>query len=201
MDDASRLPGWQASGPADPQAQPPADPQAQPSANPGVQPPANPEAELPVEPESELVEVLQAVTRVLVGVALRSIDLPGGAVSLPQFRVLAVLADLGPTRSGRLARALGLEPSTVTRLADRLVASGHIARSGDPRHRGVVTLSLTTRGRDLVTQVARWRRGELSRIAAEIAPGHRAAATLALKGLVDAAGPGYGTVVVGLMPL
>jgi DNA-binding MarR family transcriptional regulator len=138
---------------------------------------------------------------VLVGVALRSIDIPGRAVSLPQFRVLALLADLGPTRSGRLARALGLEPSTVTRLADRLVASGHIARSGDPQHRGVVTLSLTAHGRDLVTQVAQWRRRELSRIVDQLTPGDRDTATLALKRVVDAAGPGYGTVIVGLMPL
>jgi DNA-binding MarR family transcriptional regulator len=201
MDDASRLVGLQARGSADPGPDPLASPEARPPASPGAGLSSDAEAELPVEPESELVEVLQAVTRVLVGVALRSIDIPGGAVSLPQFRVLAVLADLGPTRSGRLARALGLEPSTVTRLADRLVASGHIVRSGDPQHRAVVTLSLTPRGRDLVTQVARWRRRELSRMAAEIAPGHRAAATVALKRLVDAAGPGYGTVVVGLVPL
>lgn len=159
------------------------------------------DARRPLGPTSELVEVLQAVTRVLVGVALRSIDIPGGAVSLPQFRVLAVLADLGPTRSGRLARALGLEPSTVTRLADRLVASGHVTRSGDPQHRGVVTLSLTADGHDLVTQVAQWRRRELSRMADQLAPGDRDTATLALKRLVDAAGPGYGPVIVGLVPL
>jgi DNA-binding MarR family transcriptional regulator len=159
------------------------------------------------EPAEELVEVLQAATRVLVGIALRSIDTPGGigtpgdAVSLPQFRVLAVLADIGPTRSGRMARALGLEPSTVTRLADRLVASGHVTREGDPAHRGVVTLALTPAGHEVVRAVARWRRQELSRIAAQISPGDRDAAVRALRRVVDAAGPGYGTVVAGLMPL
>lgn len=163
--------------------------------------PAIDDARHPIGATSDLVEVLQALTRVLVGVALRSVDIPGGAVSLPQFRVLALLADLGPTRSGRLARALGLEPSTVTRLADRLVASGHVARSGDPRHRGVVTLSLTAHGHDLVAAVAQWRRRELSRIADQLAPGDRETATLVLKRLVDAAGPGYGPVIVGLMPL
>ncbi len=150
---------------------------------------------------AELVEVLQAVTRVLVGVALRSIDVPGQAVSLPQFRLLAVLADLGPTRSGRVARALDLEPSTITRLADRLVASGHVTRQGDPLHRGVVTLALTEQGTDLVEQVARWRRTELGRIAARLAPEDRAVATRTLRRMVDAAGPGYGNVIVGLMPL
>lgn len=152
-------------------------------------------------PEHELVEALQATMRVLVGLALRSIDGPTGAVSLPQFRVLAILADLGPTRSGRVARALGLDASTVTRLADRLVASGHVERHGEPGHRGVVTLALTAQGRSLVAQVARWRRGELSQIVSRLAPEDQAAATRLLRRFVDAAGPGYGTVIVGLMPL
>lgn len=149
----------------------------------------------------ELVEALQATMRVLVGVALRSIDSPGGSVSLPQFRVLSILADLGPTRSGRVARALGLDASTVTRLADRLVASSHIERQGEPGHRGVVTLALTEQGRDLVSQVARWRADELGGIVATLTPEDQAAATRVLRRLVDAAGPGYGTVIVGLMPL
>ena len=45
-------------------------------------------------------EVLQAATRVLAGVALRSLDVLDSAVTLPQFRLLAVLADLGPARPG-----------------------------------------------------------------------------------------------------
>lgn len=152
-------------------------------------------------PEHELVEALQATMRVLVGLALRSIGGQAGAVSLPQFRVLAILADLGPTRSGRVARALGLDASTVTRLADRLVASGHVERHGEPGHRGVVTLALTAQGRGLVAQVARWRRGELSQIVSRLAPEDQMAATRVFRHFVDAAGPGYGTVIVGLMPL
>jgi DNA-binding MarR family transcriptional regulator len=155
----------------------------------------------PAGSEAELVEVLQSITRVLVGVALRSIDVLGEAVSLPQFRLLAVLADLGPTRSGRVARALDLEPSTITRLADRLAASGHITRQGDPLHRGVVTLALTQRGTELVEQVARWRRAELGRLAARLASEDRVIATRTLRRMVDEAGPGYGNVIVGLMGL
>src|ERR1039458_7694498 len=48
----------------------------------------------------ETVEVLQAATRVLAGVALRSVDVLDGAVTLPQFRMLAVLAGLGRARRG-----------------------------------------------------------------------------------------------------
>src|SRR5580693_9626470 len=115
-------------------------------------------------------DVLQAATRVLAGVALRSLDVLDSAVTLPQFRLLAVLADLGPAPSGRAARALGLDPSTVTRLAGRMVAAGHVARGTDPRHRGVVTLRLTASGRGLVASADAWRRRELARIMARLAP-------------------------------
>ena len=65
----------------------------------------------------ETAEVLQAAKRVLAGVALRSLNVLDGAVTLPQFRMLAVLGDLGQARSAQVARALGLDASTVTRLA------------------------------------------------------------------------------------
>jgi DNA-binding MarR family transcriptional regulator len=84
---------------------------------------------------AETAGVLQAATRMLAGVALRSLDVLDAVVTLPQFRLLAVLFDLGPVPTGQAARTLGLDPSTVTRLADRMVAAGHVARGTDPRHR------------------------------------------------------------------
>jgi DNA-binding MarR family transcriptional regulator len=138
--------------------------------------------------------VLQSATRVLTGVALRSLEALDGAVTLPQFRMLAVLADLGPARSAQVARALGLEASTVTRLADRMVAAGHVVRGSDPSHRGVVTLELSATGRRLVNRVETWRRDELTRILRQLSAGQQDQVTAALRLLVEAAGSGYGTV-------
>ena len=149
----------------------------------------------------ETVEVLQAATRVLAGVALRSLDVLGGAVTLPQFRMLAVLADLGRARSVQVARALGLEASTVTRLADRLAAAGHVIRGSEPGHRSVVTLELTATGRGLVSQVTAWREQELARILGQLPPAGRVQLTAALRQLVDAAGEGYGTISRSLVPV
>jgi DNA-binding MarR family transcriptional regulator len=148
-----------------------------------------------------MVEVLQAATRVLAGVALRSLDVLDGTVSLPQFRVLAILADLGCSRSVQVADGLGLDASTVTRMADRLVAAGHIVRGSDPGNRTVVTLELTHTGRNLVIQVMEWRRQELTRILGQLAPGDRDTLTAALRRLIEAAGEGYGTVRQGPIPL
>jgi DNA-binding MarR family transcriptional regulator len=147
------------------------------------------------------VEVLQAATRMLAGVALRSLDALDSAVTLPQFRLLAVLADLGPMPSGQAARTLGLDPSTVTRLADRMVAAGHAARGTDPRHRGVVTLELTASGRNLVATADGWRHQELARIMARLTPAQQEAATTALGLLVTAAGDDYGITAHRPVPL
>ena len=146
-------------------------------------------------------EVLQAATRVLAGVALRSLDALDAAVTLPQFRLLAVLADLGPVPTGRAARTLGLDPSTVTRLADRMVAAGHVTRGTDPQHRGVVTLELTATGRQLVAVSDGWRRQELARIMARLAPPDQEAVTAALGLLVTAAGDDYGITAHRPVPL
>ena len=146
-------------------------------------------------------EALQAATRVLAGVALRSLDALDSAVTLPQFRLLAVLADLGPMPTGKAARTLGLDPSTVTRLADRMVAAGHVTRGTDPQHRGVVTLELTATGRHLVAVSDGWRRQELARIMARLAPRDQEAVTAALGLLVAAAGDDYGITAHRPVPL
>ena len=145
--------------------------------------------------------MLQAATRVLVGVALRSLDALDSAVTLPQFRLLAVLAGRGPIPSGRAARALGLDPSTVTRLADRMVSAGHVNRGTSPQHRGVVTLELTPSGRKLVAAADAWRRHELARIMARLAAPEQAAVTAALELLVAAAGGDYGFTASSPVPL
>lgn len=147
------------------------------------------------------VGALQEATRVLAGVALRSVDVLQGAVSLPQLRVLAVLADLGQARSARVAAALGLEPSTITRLVDRLVDAGHVTRTMDPSNRSAVILELTASGHRLVADVAAWRQAELRRILLRLEPDDRATLTATVRRLVQAAGEGYGPIPHGPVPM
>jgi DNA-binding MarR family transcriptional regulator len=149
----------------------------------------------------ETTEVLQSATRMLAGVALRSLYVLDSAVTLPQFRLLAVVADMGPMPTGQAARTLGLDRSTVTRLADRMVAAGHVSRGTDPRHRGMVTLELTESGRELVMAADAWRRAELARIMARLSPSQQAVVTVALDLLVGAAGDDYGVTAHRPVPL
>ncbi|WP_433174285.1 MarR family winged helix-turn-helix transcriptional regulator [Actinoallomurus sp. CA-150999] len=134
------------------------------------------------------IDAFQTATKDLVGVTLRSLELLEGRVSLPQFRVLVVLADLGISPSSSVARELGMNASSVTRLADRLEASGHVVRGHDPRSRSIVTLALTPAGRRLVDQVMRWRRDELARILGRLSPSERAVLAAALHRFHEAVG-------------
>jgi DNA-binding MarR family transcriptional regulator len=115
--------------------------------------------------------------------------------------MLAVLGQLGRARSVQVARALGLEASTVTRLADRMVAAGHVVRGSEPGHRGVVTLELTASGQELIRQVATWREQELTRIMQKLPPKSRTQLTNVLHQLVEAAGEGYGNISHTLVPV
>lgn len=132
------------------------------------------------------VDAFAAATRDLVGVALRSIAPEG--VTTPQFRLLLALHEHDAVPSAQMARTLGLAASSITRLADRLVASGLVRRGGVPEHRGVVTLSLTGAGKELVGRVIHRRHTELSGVLDCLTPQTRAAAAEALRAIHELLG-------------
>ncbi|MGH3283480.1 MAG: MarR family winged helix-turn-helix transcriptional regulator [Streptosporangiaceae bacterium] len=80
----------------------------------------------------ELVDTVLAASRALVAVAARSLAAAGDEVTLPQYRALVVLAARGPQGTAELAAALAVNPSTATRMCDRLVRKG----SRGPRSAG-----------------------------------------------------------------
>ena len=109
-------------------------------------------AEAAVIDGGEVAE-LEMLTRALIGITLESLEVPGGEVSLPQFRLLLAASTPGRAPSSRLAEAAGVPASSVTRLADRLEAAGLLARGGDARSRSIVTIESTAAGRALVARV------------------------------------------------
>lgn len=153
------------------------------------------------DPTPAEIAAFQTAARDLVGVALRSLDALDGQVSLPQFRLLLAVNDLGRAPSSQVAQALGLGASSVTRLADRLHASGHLVRGADAGHRSVVTLELSARGRELVTQVLARRRQELERILGQLEPEQRAATAAGLRALHQVIGDAYARDLHGPLPL
>ena len=108
-------------------------------------------------------EVLTA-SRALLGIVARSVAPALEAVSLPQFRVLVLLAEQGATRVGRLAEQIGAHPSTFSRSIDRLAAAGWVARGENPDSRREVLLDLTDDGRWLVESVTVRRHREIAAV-------------------------------------
>ena len=129
-------------------------------------------------------------SRVLVAVAARSLADREGEVSVPQFRALVVLSARGPLRPVDLAGALGVDPSTVTRLCDRLVKKGLIRRRRGDRDRRQVTIALSAAGAELVDGVTRRRRAEIRRIVDAVPSGERSALVRAFAAFNAAAGEG-----------
>lgn len=115
------------------------------------------------------------MTRAVVGIALESLDVLSGAVSLPQFRLLLALDASGSAPSSQIAARLGLGPSSVTRLADRLQVLGLVERGADEANRAIVTVQVTARGHDLVTAVLDRRHDLLAAVLERLGARDRAA--------------------------
>jgi DNA-binding MarR family transcriptional regulator len=93
-----------------------------------------------------LVDAVLGASRALVGVAARSLSTVAEDVTLAQYRALVVLASRGPQRLADLATALVVEPSTATRMCDRLVRKRLVARRRSSEDRRAVRVSLTPSG-------------------------------------------------------
>jgi DNA-binding MarR family transcriptional regulator len=136
-----------------------------------------------------LTEALMTASRALVGVAARSLAVAAPAdVTLPQYRALVVLAGRGPLRVGDFAQALGIHPSTATRLCDRLVDRRLVRRAVDRGNRRETLISLSAAGRKVVDDVTAVRRREIAAIVDRIPAALREPAVAALVAFAEAAG-------------
>ena len=127
-------------------------------------------------------------SRALLGVVARSLGPVLDQVSLAQFRVLVLLAEHGPTRSGQLAEYLEVHPSTFTRMADRLVAGGWVERQEAPGNRREVHVALTASGAQIVSQVIERRREALEQILDPLTAAQREVILSGLETFAEAAG-------------
>jgi DNA-binding MarR family transcriptional regulator len=136
----------------------------------------------------DLTDAVLTASRVLVGVAARSLADHENEVSLQQYRALVVLASRGAQRPVDLAEALGVDPSTATRLCDRLVSKRLISRRRQGRDRREVRLDLRDRGRGLVQRVTERRRREIRRILDAVPRSEREDLVRAFRAFGNAAG-------------
>lgn len=135
----------------------------------------------------DLVTAVLTASRVLLGVAVRSLGEVEDTVTIPQFRTLVVLDTHGQMNLNTLAGLLGVTPSTALRMIDRLLAAELVTRRDNPENRREVLLELTIGGAQLVEQVTAKRRAEIARIVTAMPAGQRSELIVALRAFADAA--------------
>ncbi|MGJ5752328.1 DNA-binding MarR family transcriptional regulator [Streptomyces puniciscabiei] len=150
-----------------------------------------PEREPPVGSMDDVDAVTRAVltaSRLLVAVSARSLAEVEERVTLPQFRMLVVLATRGETKLVALAELLQVAPSTAMRMVDRLIAAGLADRKANPSNRRETLLWLTEEGRRTVEEVTARRRAEIADIVERLRPTERLALVEALNAFNEAGG-------------
>jgi DNA-binding MarR family transcriptional regulator len=135
-----------------------------------------------------VTDAVLTASRLLVGVSARSIAAVADSITLPQFRLLVVLSTRGAVNMSVVAEQLDVNPSTATRMVDRLIAAGMVSRDTNPASRREVVVQLTAAGGDLVGRVTRLRRKEIAAIVARMPGKHRQELVDALEAFTEAGG-------------
>lgn len=145
-------------------------------------------AQIAIALASDPREATLTTSRALLGVVARSVSEALEMVTLPQFRVMVVLAGSGPMRMGALAQRVGAVPSTFSRSIDRMETGGWVRREHSPDSRREILIHLTPHGDQLVAHVTDRRRSEITEILAQLKPEDRQAVGRAFALFAAAAG-------------
>lgn len=145
-------------------------------------------------------EATLTTSRALLGVVARSVAEALELVTLPQFRVMVVLAGAGPLRMGALAQRIGANPSTFSRSLDRMERQGWVRREQSPDSRREILIHLSPHGEQLVAHVTDRRRTAIAEILARLQPDERRAVGKAFALFAAAAGepPAEDLILLGL---
>jgi DNA-binding MarR family transcriptional regulator len=133
-----------------------------------------------------MTDAVLTASRLLVAVSARSIGAVDESITIPQFRLLVVLDTRGPLKLTTLAEYLVVNPSTVTRMVDRLVAADLVTREANPASRRELVVSLSEAGAAVVRAVTQRRRAEITRIVGRMPPSARRGLVRALTAFAEA---------------
>lgn len=155
-----------------------------------------------VEDVEAVTSAVLTASRLLVAISARSLTAAEERVTLPQFRMLVVLADHGETKLVTLAESLAVNPSTAMRMVDRLAATGLVSRRVNPASRREVALRLTPAGQQIVDDVTAHRRREIAAVVGGMSAHQRTGLVSALRAFARAGGePSAGETARDAVPL
>jgi DNA-binding MarR family transcriptional regulator len=134
------------------------------------------------------IDAVMLAARAIVAMTAQSVAALNDQVTLPQLRVLVMIASRGPLNLAAIAGGLGVHHSNATRACDRLAAAGLLNRAEDPSDRRNLLLDLTDDGRALVAAMNENRRAAISRVLALMPPSRRRGLAPKLRAFAEAAG-------------
>ena len=112
-------------------------------------------------------------------------------LTMPQLKALMIIASWAEATdgvSGRdLGRCLGVGPSTVSALVDRLVERGLVRREEDPNDRRIIRSVPTSEGLELVGRLRAVNREWLTRVLNQLSDDELALVTAGIRVLVRTA--------------
>lgn len=135
-----------------------------------------------------VTDAVLTASRLLVALSAKSIAAVDETITLPQFRLMVVLYTGGPMKLTAIAEVLGVNPSTATRMVDRILTAGLITRETNPASRREMIIDLTPTGREQVREVTRRRRAMIRQIVRRMAPTTRRGMVRALSAFAAAGG-------------
>ena len=124
----------------------------------------------------------------LVGVAAQGVTQVEDRVTLPQLRVLMLVASRGGLNLGALAEVMGVHPSNASRACDRLVDAGLLQRRESTIDRRNLMLELTGDGFALIDEVLQHRRAAVVEILEGLSESRRRTLSGAMRSFAQAAG-------------
>ncbi len=108
-------------------------------------------------------------------------------LTMAQLRLLYILHAEGSVPVGLLAERLGVRPSTITGLMNRLSRQRLIRRRTDPRDRRVVRVELTPSGREALEEITLAAKAYLAEVFAHMDPEEAERVTASFETFADAA--------------
>lgn len=142
----------------------------------------------PAVETAEQVEAIMLALQAVVGVAAQSVAEVEDRVTLPQLRVLVLVASRGTLNLNALAEAMGVHPSNASRSVDRLVTAGLLRRTESAFDRRNLVLALTEEGQGLIETLVERRREAIAAVLQRVPQSRRRSLVNAMRSFGTAAG-------------
>jgi DNA-binding MarR family transcriptional regulator len=111
--------------------------------------------------------------------------LPNEGLTPPQFHILKMLKQKGPFKVTTLAELMGVKPSAITVMIDKLIGQGFVMREHQEDDRRVVLLSITDKGAGTVELLTKQSNETIGRFFSACSPSEIEAMVLTLEKITN----------------